>query len=387
MFKTVLQLIFGGSVICQLLYWLSIFSKLAFFSEKNKSNNDLNDSLISPTQSKPPPSVSPVSVIICARNEAQNIEKNLPLILYQDYPDYEVIVVNDASTDETSKVLERLTKAFKHLRVVTVQEKKIAGKKGALAFGIDAARHDLLLLTDADCYPLSETPKINTQWIANMVKGINAKDIGLAYAPYQKRDGFLNTFIRFETVWTATQYMGLALAGFPYMGVGRNMIYKKSLYEKVDGFQKHEHIASGDDDLFVNSVISEKNFKIILNPQTFMVSEPKTQWNEYFTQKKRHLSTATSYTLKHKMILGMLSASHFLYFVTAVLLLALEISTIFVVLSVVVRTIVIWYLYGKILRKLHESNLILWIPLLDVVYILFYIVFLPALTHRTQKWR
>ncbi len=326
--------------------------------------------------------LTPISIIICARNEAKNLRKNLPSILNQEYASFEVIVVNDASTDETPNVLNGFLSKYQHLRIISIADKKIIGKKGALAAGIEAAKHEWLLLTDADCYPSG-----SKNWILGMIKGVDAKEIGLGYAPYQKRDGFLNTFIRYETVWTATQYMGFALAGEPYMGVGRNIIYMKKLYEKVGGFQKHAHIASGDDDLFINSVISRKNFSIILNPETFMLSEPQTRWNAYFTQKKRHFSTATSYTLKHKMMLGTLSASHFFYFVTAVSLLALKISTIFVLLGLVVRTLVMWFFYGKILRRFHEHNLFLWIPLLDVVYVFFYLFFLPALMIKTRKWR
>ena len=375
MFETILKLIFFGATICQLVYWFFVFSKLAFYKIDTKENTQES------TPSVLDSDLPPISVIICARNEAENLRKNLPTILNQEYASFEVIVVNDASTDETSEVLNGFVLRYQHLRIINIAHKKIMGKKGALAAGIESAKHEWLLLTDADCYPLSKN------WISGMIKGVDAKEIGLGYAPYEKRDGFLNTFIRYETVWTATQYMGFALAGEPYMGVGRNMIYMKKLYEKVGGFQKHAHIASGDDDLFINSVISRKNFSIILNPETFMHSEPQTRWNAYFTQKKRHFSTATSYTLKHKMMLGILSASHFFHFVTAVSLLALKISTIFVLLGLVVRTLVMWFFYGKILRRFHEHNLFLWIPVLDVVYVFFYLFFLPALMIKTRKWR
>lgn len=381
MLLNLLLLIFIGSASVQLFYWLFIFSRLAFF----KTPHSLPYTKTSSSENKLPlddsASDDKISVIICARNEAQNLRKNLPLILKQNYPSqFEVIVVNDASTDDTCDVLNDFIKTYTHIKVVHITDKKIKGKKGALAAGIEAARFDWLLLTDADCYPLSNN------WIFDIKKGVNTKGIGLAYAPYEKRDGFLNKFIRFETVWTATQYMGFALAGEPYMGVGRNLIYKKNLYFKAGGFQKHEHIASGDDDLFINSVVSKKNFKIILEPSTFMYSEPKTQWKAYFTQKNRHLSTSTSYILKHKIMLGMLSASHFLFFVTAFWLVALNFSTIFVLILIVVRTLVVWYFYGKILRKFHESDLIYLIPLLDVVYLLFYVVFLPAIMIKSQKW-
>lgn len=388
MLETTLKLIFFGATLCQLLYWFFVFSKLSFYKIEDEEN------VISSTPSVLGSDLPPISIIICARNEAENLRKNLPSILNQEYADFEVIVVNDASTDETMNVLNGFLLKYQHLRIINIADKKILGKKGALAAGIEAAKHEWLLLTDADCYPLlprsarsDKYPFGNKKWILGMIKGVDAKEIGLGYAPYEKRDGFLNTFIRYETVWTATQYMGFALAGEPYMGVGRNMIYMKKLYKKVGGFQKHAHIASGDDDLFINSVISRKNFSIILNPQTFMLSEPQTRWNAYFTQKKRHFSTATSYTLKHKMMLGMLSASHFLYFVTAVCLLALKISTIFVLLGLVVRTLVMWFFYGKILRRFHEHNLFLWIPVLDVVYVFFYLFFLPALMIKTRKWR
>ena len=379
----ILLFTFVGSALLQLYYWLFVFSKLAFLNSTEGGSvvypNSVSNVKISDNSFEE--ALQSVSIIICARNEADNLVRNLPLILEQNYPfPFEIIVVDDASIDNTPLILNQFAAAYSNLKVINITEKKIKGKKGALAAGIEAAQYEWLLLTDADCYPLSKN------WVFDMMKGVNGKEIGLAYAPYQKRDGFLNKFIRFETVWTATQYMGFALAGEPYMGVGRNLIYKKKLYKKAGGFEKHEHIASGDDDLFINSVISKKNFKIILEPSTFMCSLPKTRWNAYFTQKNRHFSTSTSYILRHQIMLGLLSASHFLFFVTAFLLLALKISTIFVLILIVVRTLVVWFFYGKILRKFQEDDLLHWIPLLDVVYLLFYLVFLPALTIRAQKW-
>jgi poly-beta-1,6-N-acetyl-D-glucosamine synthase len=369
MFATIVITIFTLSAVIQLLYWCFVFSKLAFYKTPDITHHPL------------PITYPPVSIIICARNEGENLKNNLPLILQQAYiAAFEVIVVNDASTDETASVLKDFLTQYAHLKIVSISEKKIKGKKGTLAEGIKAAAHDWLLLTDADCTPLS------IEWLSDMVKYNNAKDIGLGFSPYKKRDGFLNTFIRYEATWTAVQYMGFGLAGMPYMGIGRNILYKKKIYEKAGGFEKHAHIASGDDDLFINSVISEKNFTIILSSKTFMYSEPHSQWNGYFTQKKRHFTTATSYKLKHKIILGGLSASHFLYIVTAVLALTLQISTIFVLSLILVRTLTIWFLYGKILLKFHDRPLIWWIPLLDTVYLLFYLVFAPALIIRTQKW-
>ena len=376
MIVPILKFLFVSSTLTQLGYWLFVFSKLAFYKKIKNTNQDAVKTDLLPNRP-----ANPVSIVICARNEAVNLEKNLPHILSQDYGNYEVLVVNDASTDETEAILTAFQNRYANLKIRTISEKKIKGKKGSLAAGIEAAAHELLLLTDADCYPLSN------QWLAGMVDGLKNKEIGLGYAPYKKSDTLLNRFIRYETVWTATQYMGFALAGMPYMGVGRNMIYMKKMYKIANGFQKHEKIVSGDDDLFVNAIITKNNFEIILNPETFMYSEPHTQWIAYFTQKKRHFSTATHYTLKHQIILGMLSLSHFVHFVTAVWLLALKISTIFVICFIVIRWLTIFMFYGKILRKFRETDLLPSVLALDIVHVFFYIIFAPTLIFKSQKWQ
>jgi poly-beta-1,6-N-acetyl-D-glucosamine synthase len=373
----ILKLIFITATITQLVYWVFVFSKLAFYekiSNPNSANHVEGGPSVFLTE-------KPVSVVICARNEAINLENNLPHILNQDYPNYEVLVVNDASNDNSADILAAFEKQYPHLKVLTIYDKKMKGKKGALALGIESSTHELLLLTDADCYPLSKN------WISSMVNTLGHKNIGLGYAPYKSSDSLLNRFIRFETVWTATQYMGFALAGMPYMGVGRNIIYTKNLYRFADGFKKHEKIMSGDDDLFVNSIITKNNFEIILNPETFMYSLPNTRWNGYITQKKRHFATATSYILKHQIILGILSLSHFLHFVTAVLLLILKVSTIFVILFILIRWLTIFTFYGKIFKKFQETDLLPSVLFLDVAYVFFYIVFAPALAAKAHKWQ
>jgi poly-beta-1,6-N-acetyl-D-glucosamine synthase len=371
MLNNIIIYVFISSLLTQMIYWLWVFGRVAFYKEKKLKPQ-------TPNPKSAPPSVS---VIICARNEAENLQNNLPSILNQTYPRFEVIIVNDASDDDTPSVLESFSEKYPYLRIITLTEKKLKGKKGALAEGIKAAQYDWVLLTDADCYPLS------TEWIAAMMTVTEDKEMGLGFSPYEKCDGFLNVFIRYEAVFTAVQYMGFALVGEPYMGVGRNLIYRKSLFQRVGGFDSHAHIASGDDDLFVNQVVTKNNFKIFLDPKTFTYSKPKTQWNDYITQKRRHYTTAFHYKWKHKILLGGISVSHFFYSVTALLALILKISTIFVLVCIVVRIVVVWFLYGKILRKLRHTDLFWWIPLLDAVYVLFYVLFAPALFIRTQKWR
>ncbi|MEN0048363.1 MAG: glycosyltransferase, partial [Bacteroidota bacterium] len=321
-----------------------------------------------------------VSIIICAKNEAQNLKKNLPLILNQNYPSFEIIVVNDNSTDETYEILLEFQKMYPILRTVSRNRDDI-GKKFALADGIQFAKYNVLLLTDADCSPSSPN------WLNIMQQSIGQKvEVGLGYAPYNSYKGFLNKFIRYETFYTALQYLSFALWRQPYMGVGRNLIYKKSLYYKVDGFNSHEHIASGDDDLFINAISHLDNTTIVLNEQTFMYSEPKRDWRSFFRQKIRHLSTATSYRFKHQVLLGLLSGSHFMHYFLGTFTLIQGYQSL-VVWGFLIRMSIILLVSRSILRKLGERNLLMWIPVMDVMMVLYYIIFSSTLVRETKnRW-
>ena len=162
----------------------------------------------------------PVSVIVCARNESENLQRFLPSLFQQDYPQFEVVVVNDCSYDDSEEILEAFAEQYSNLKIVNLveHEKYRHGKKFALTLGIKAAKYDLLLMTDADCEPLSD------QWISSIQRNFtNETDIVLGYSPYFKKGGFLNSFIRFEAFVTALNYFSFAMVGKPYMGVGRNL--------------------------------------------------------------------------------------------------------------------------------------------------------------------
>lgn len=355
----------------QVYCWLFLFRKLALQEdEKEETKNEVK-------QKK-------VSVIICARNEAENLKKNLPRILSQNYRSFEVVVVNDNSTDDTENILLDFIINNPILCVVNLREKPagIIGKKYALAQGIAAAKNELLLLTDADCCPTSKN------WIQKMQAAIKGPvEIGLAYGPYYTYSGFLNKFIRYETIHTATLYLSLALAGKPYMGVGRNLIYKKSLFEKVGGFKDHETIASGDDDLFINAAARADNTLVITDSDTFMYSEPKRSWKSFFRQKSRHLSTGKHYTNQNKLILGLISLSHFIHFVGG-LILIVKFSTIFVIVLYVVRISSLMWTSRPLYSKLNSPSLWKWIPVLDAAFLFYYLVFMPALiTGNTNQWK
>ncbi len=252
----------------------------------------------------------PVSVIIAAHNEAENLKQFLPQILEQDYPNFEVIVVNDRSGDETETVLAVLKEKYSHLRTTFIKDKgKLKhGKKLAITLGIKASQHDYILLTDADCEPLS------SHWISEMVSGLANTDVVLGYGPYFEGKGLLNKFIRYETSSIALQYMGFAKASVPYMGIGRNLAYKKDLFIEHRGFVNHAHLRSGDDDLFINEVSSKASFSYNTSPDSFMYSIPETTWKNWVRQKQRHLSTFSRYKKKHLFLLSLETYSRVLFY-------------------------------------------------------------------------
>jgi cellulose synthase/poly-beta-1,6-N-acetylglucosamine synthase-like glycosyltransferase len=364
--------LFIFSFVVQLIYWCFLFSKLAFFksSPKLAQHRDRNE--------------KPVSIIICARNEAKNLEKNLPRILTQNYRSFEVVVVNDNSDDTTYDVLIKYKKIYSNLQVINLDAKPLGmvGKKFPLKIGIESSKYTTLLLTDADCRPST------SEWLFYMQSRISdTTKIVLGYGPYTFYPSLLNRFIRFETVYTAIQYFSFALAKLPYMGVGRNLAYRKELFTKSNGFEEHKHIASGDDDLFINKVATGENVSIMLEKESFVYSEPKTTWRDNYRQKARHLSTETSYQLKHQILLGTLSASHFLFYVTGIILYVLDFYLMFGTLFGI-RYIMLVFYYGKILKRFQEKRLLLWIPILDFMYILYYITFTPILFFRkTIQWK
>ncbi len=362
--------VFIIATVIQLSYWIFVFSKLTFYESKEVSDKKAE---------------IPVSIIICARNEAANLENNLHRILNQNYRSYEVIVVDDNSYDTTHYILLKYHIEYPNLCSLKVAEKPDgSGKKFALSKGIEAAKNDVLLLTDADCIP--ESPN----WISEMVEPLNdSVKIVLGYAPYFEARGFLNKIIRYETIHTALQYFSLALIGQPYMGVGRNLVYSKSLYQKVGGFKNHDHLLSGDDDLFVNEIATSENVGIVIKKSSFVYSTAKKSWKAFYRQKARHLTTGKHYKLKHKTLLGLYSLSHFLHYAAGIALIILNFSTIFAVgILYLMRISVVLLLCKPILKKFEAESLLKWYPILDAFFVLYYLIFSPILMKgNTDQWK
>lgn len=352
--------------VIQLLYYIAIFSRLAFYKTTPKLHSQQQ----------------PVSVVICAKDEADNIVKNLPGVLVQSYPtSHEVILVNDNSSDDTKYLTDELRKTFKHLTPIalTQEAKMISGKKFPLSIGIKSSRYETLLLTDADCVPASE------HWIQLMQDGYNADtEIVLGYGAYSKSDSLLNKIVRFETFHSALQYLSYALAGMPYMGVGRNLSYKKDVFFRNKGFSSINFIPGGDDDLFINKAATKTNTAIVIEPEAHTLSEAKKTWKEWYSQKTRHYSTAKYYQRKHKWLLGLYSATQFLVY--PLFLLAGIFFNWWLALGIfVLRLIVQGFIYFKTMKKLNEADLFPLFIFFELWMCVYYIIFLPALFKKAKK--
>lgn len=258
----------------------------------------------------------PVSVVLAARNEAENLQKFLPLLLGQDYPDFEVVVVNHCSFDETADVLKDFQTKYERLKVVSIeeQEKYPTGKKFALTLGIKAAKNNILLLTDADCYPATN------QWIRLMQRNyVDKTEIVLGFGAVEYEPTLLNFFVQYDTVRTALEYLGRAIIHEPYIGIGRNLSYLRTLFFFHKGYVSHIKHPSGDDSLFINQAANKSNTRVCIEKDSFMYTTPKKTWREWQRQKSRHQSSGRFLKVKHLNGLVFSSLIHLLYVPTVAL--------------------------------------------------------------------
>lgn len=389
----------------QLFYILGIFSRTAFYADPNENWSPGGVESFDGEVSEPP-----VTVIVCAWNELENLRTLLPLLDDQIYPAFEVLIMDDRSSDGTKEFLEKATERFEHVRFIRIDREHdhVTPKKYALTTGIRNASHDIILLTDADCQPASE------YWLAGMVNQLYhpKKQIVLGFGPYKRRKkhGWINRLIRYETLFTAVQYFSMARAGFPYMGVGRNLMYRRKLFLDNKGFYSHMRVLGGDDDLFINEVATSRNVAISLHPATFTFSKPKETFAEWWHQKQRHLSVGNYYKTRNKIALGLLSFSHviswligpvvagitltrFLSAGLPVLLNQPEGQLLLVASGLFLfRLLAFWIIVGRISYRLGHTVDWMAIPFLDLVMGIYYaimgvVTLRPRNKNRRMKWK
>ena len=328
----------------------------------------------------------PVSVIISARNEAQNLAEYLPFILKQNYPDFEVVVVDDCSFDKSWVILEEFKLKFKHLKVVSITEHERfkTGKKFALTLGIKAAKNEHLLFTDADCQPASD------YWITRMMASFDKPGIQivLGYSPYKRAGTLLNSFIRFETIKTGINYLSAALKGDAYMGIGRNLAYTKTLFFAAKGFAAHMHILAGDDDLFVNQNATAANAAIEIHPDAFMFTEAKSTLKAWYRQKKRHFGVGKAYQKKHRIMLSWDAASGFLFYILLTSCLIFNFQPLILAGLFMFRLILQLIIYNKSFKLLNGKQLLWYVPVFDLFYYIYLNIFgLIGTFVKTTKWK
>jgi len=367
MILTVLFYILVAATSIQIIYFLCFSSVLP---DKTKTNNDVTD--------------LPISVVICAKNEADNLTEFLPSILDQKYSNFEIVLINDASTDTTLEVMEQFRNKNSNIKIVDIKniEAFWGNKKYALTLGIKAATHDQLLFTDADCKPKSN------RWIQEMASQFTTdKTIILGYGKYASKKTFVNLLVRFETLLTALQYFSYAKLGSPYMGVGRNLAYTKNDFFRTNGFISHMHVKSGDDDLFIQEAATKTNTSFAVNPDSFTISNPPLTFKEWFRQKRRHISTASYYKFKHKFFLGLFFISKFTFYILTLLLYFLF-NWKMITPVVAIYFITFYSVFGISAKKFEEKKLILFLPFLDISLLIFqFSIFISNTFSKPTHWK
>ncbi len=367
------QILWGFFLTCagiQLIINFSAMLGFIFYKNRNSSGN----------------SKKGVSLIICAKNEYKNLKRLLTMLLQQDYSEYEIIVVDDRSTDETYDFMLEESKKEEKIKLVRIESTPdhINNKKYAITLGVKAAKYDIVLLTDADCYPQSK------KWINEMMSGFHKKEIDfvIGYSQYEMHKGFLSTFINYETLLTALHYIGLGLLYRPYMGVGRNLAYRKSVFLNNNGFGRFRSIVGGDDDLFVNEHAKRKNTRFVFTKNTLIHSVPKKHLSEFLLQKKRHLSVGKYYRFFDKLLLFILTLSKIgLYaaFLTAILA---GFQTYFVLGGFILIMVSLLGALYALKYKTGDKSGIWLLPILDFIYIFYYIsTGLKAFFVKKVRWK
>lgn len=341
----------------QIIYYFCIYGKL-IFNKKKKQTEDTG----SQTEALPP-----VSVVIAAKNEEYHLKDKLVFFLEQDYPEFEVIVVNDASTDECEYVLKAFSKLYPCLKVVNIVENvnKFRGRKFPISLGIKSAKYDHIVLAGADCVPSG------FEWLKNLARNFSEKkEVVLGFCTYTKQKGLFKFLLQYDNLTTAMNYMGLALSGHPYRGDGRNIAFKKDLFFKVGGFTKHYNLPLGEDDIFIRNVSTASNTTVSLTPESFLSSDAKHTYKEWKRQKIDRLSTYKYYKPSIKFLLSIPNITTLLFYAFVITLLFLSLPFEYVILAIVIKFVLQILIYFKSCKRLGIKRVFIFAPLIELYFLL-----------------
>lgn len=330
----------------------------------------------------------PVSIILAARNALEQLRYLMPELLQQDYAQFEVVLIDDRSDDDTGLYTQQLTQYYPNVRLVTIGStpEGIAPKKYALTLGIKVAKYPYLLFIDADCQPASN------QWLRHMARGFDqGADLVLGYSPYAEAEGFLNKLVRFETLLTGLQYLSFAERGQPYMGVGRNLAYTKSTFLATKGFASHIRRMSGDDDLLVQDAVQlGRRAAVVTAAEAQTVSHAPETWGQWWRQKRRHLSAGSRYRFSDRVRIGtFILANGLFYLGTLAAFIWPEPEWITLAAVWGVRTSTVLATYGQASRRLHDRQPLWLIPVLDAGYFFAYSLLTASLAfyRNPSRWK
>lgn len=351
--------VFLFALLLQLYFYFRYYSGIFRF----KNRIDRNDVRLS--TNKPA-----VSVIICARNESENLARFLPAVLKQKYPKFEVIVVNDGSTDESTDLLKKMTEQYPNLyqTFLPMGAKYMSRKKMCVTVGIKAAHYDHLLLVDADCEPASDL------WIANIMRHYaSGTSVVLGYTGYKGDKGFLDDMIAYDMMFEAMRFMGFALQRKPYRGVSGNLSYTKDLFFAKKGFTSHLILSYGDDDLLIRDISTKQNTAVCVEPEAVTWSHRDLDMKSFLFQREKQMETYAEYLPSTKFrISSEIISRYVFYFLAIVLLVMFAVWTDFISMGIVaflflVRFITQLVVFSKTSKTLKERKFTLSILLYDMI--------------------
>ena len=356
--------LFVVTLIIQLcVHWIR-FSKLAFHKRK--------------AEMKPNEALEPVSVVVCARDAYEQLTELIPALLSQDYPNFEVVIVNDCSEDETEQYLKDLERSDSRIKPVQLRQHLnfFNGKKFPLSMGIKSASHDLMVLTDANCLPESN------QWLRSVVSCYEpSTEMVIGYARYRHSGGLLNLLTRFDAFQEGLIYLSAALAGKPFMGVGKNLSYRQRLFFRNKGFTSHYTKAAGDDDIFVDQAATSQNTRVCIDAQNGIVSTPTGLAGVWMRERCNRYSTITMHNKGARGFQALHYWSQALFYLSFIALFFLppafalpwEIHPSYYYFPALVVLFLLRYLtqmilYGQASKRLGEKGLLPWVLPLDLLF-------------------
>jgi len=359
----IILIVFGVSLLIQLFYHWGVFSRVAFYKKKTVPKGDAE--------------LEPVSVVICARDAYEYLTELVPALLSQDYPDFEVVIVNDCSDDETEEYLKDL--ARKEPKIKPVQLKQhlnfFNGKKFPLSMGIKSAKNDLIVLTECNCMP------VNDLWLRSVVERYNGKtEIVIGYSPYMQRKSSLNRLMRFDALQNGLLYLSAALKRHAYMGIGRNLSYRKELFYRNKGFISHYTTSVGDDDLFISQVANKRNTEVLIDAENTIRTTPTRSFRLWIRQKSSRYSTVSKYNARARLSLSLFYVSQLVFYVSFIALLCLNAQPAFTITNGAVFYIPILvfffllrfgtqlFIYHKASKRLGEKGLLPGLILYDLLF-------------------